>query len=149
VAFKPATLYRMCRSKANLFRGVDIRWWCDPSLPRPQDVPQEERFHFPGGLGDFLAATLEGRAQVTPEPFVGTVEVDDHSRVAWAIAWPEDDEGFCNCHCKTIPTPEGGTHEAGLRAALTRGLKSYGELVQNRRAGQVTGEDVMHGAAVM
>jgi len=149
VAFKPATLYRMCRSKAYLFRGVDIRWWCDPSLPRPQDVPQEERFHFPGGLGDFLAATLEGRAQVTPEPFVGTVEVDDHSRVEWAIAWPEDDEGFCNSYCNTIPTPEGGTHEAGLRAALTRGLKSYGELVQNRRAGQVTGEDVMHGAAVM
>ncbi|HEX2265628.1 MAG TPA: ATP-binding protein, partial [Solirubrobacterales bacterium] len=146
---KPATIYRMCRSKAYLFRGVEIRWWCDPTLPRPENVPQEDRLHFPGGLSDYLAATLEGRATVTPKAFVGSVEQDDHTRVEWAIAWPEDDEGFCNSYCNTIPTPDGGTHEAGLRTALTRALKAYGELVQNRRAAQVTGEDLMLGAAVM
>jgi len=147
--FQPARLYRLARSKAYLFRGVEIRWWCDPVLPRPEDVPQEDKLHFPGGLQDYLAASLDGQDCLTPKPFAGEAELGDHGRVEWAIAWPQDDEGFCHSYCNTIPTPEGGTHEAGLRNALTRSLKAYGELTQNRRAAQVTGEDVMSGASVL
>jgi topoisomerase-4 subunit B len=147
--FKPAVLYRMARSKAYLFRGVEIRWICDPAIPRPEGVPQEERLHFPGGLADYLAASLADRATLTPKPFIGEVEFQDGGRVEWAMAWPEDEDAFCHSYCNTVPTPEGGSHEAGLRSALTRGLKAYGELVGNRRAGQVTGEDIMTGAAVL
>ena len=147
--FKPALLYRMARSKAYLFRGVEIRWLCDPALPRPEGVPQEERLHFPGGLADYLAANLADRATLTPKPFLGEVEFAEGGRVEWAMAWPEDEDAFCHSYCNTIPTPEGGSHEAGLRSALTRSLKAYGELVGNRRAAQVTGDDVMAGAAVL
>ena len=147
--FKPAVLYRMARSKAYLFRGVEIRWICDPAVPRPEGVPQEERLHFPGGLADYLAASLADRATLTPKPFIGEVEFQDGGRVEWAMAWPEDEDAFCHSYCNTVPTPEGGSHEAGLRSALTRGLKAYGELVGNRRAGQVAGEDIMTGAAVL
>jgi topoisomerase IV subunit B len=122
-AFRPATLYRMARSKAYLFRGVEIRWSCDASLPRPDEIPAEARLHFPGGLG-------------------GSVE--------WAVAWPDDeDDGFCHSYCNTIPTVEGGTHEAGLRNALTRGLKAHSELIGNKRIAQATGEDVTTGAAML
>jgi len=148
--FKPAPLYRMARSKAYLFRGVEIRWWCDPALPRPDDVPQEERLHFPGGLADYLASLLDGRGMVTPRPFAGEAEFpDEGGRVEWAIAWPEDLEGACSSYCNTVPTAEGGTHEAGLRSALTRSLKAYGELTSNRRAAQIAPEDVMTGAVVI
>jgi topoisomerase-4 subunit B len=149
VHFRPAILYRMARSKAYLFRGVEIRWLCDPALPRPADVPQDAKLHFPGGLADYLAASLEGRDTVTPKPFVGEVEFPEAGRVEWAIAWPEDEESLCHSYCNTVPTPQGGSHEAGLRQALTRSLKAYGELVANRRAAQVTGDDVMVGAAVL
>src|SRR5579883_503091 len=147
--FKPATLYRLARSKAYLFRGVEIRWWCDPKLPLPEGIPQEERLHFPGGLADYLAATLETRATLTPRPFLGEQEFQEGGRVEWAIAWPEDQEGFASFYCNTVPTPEGGTHEAGLRAALTRSLKAYGELTNNRRAQQITAEDVTQGAVIL
>ncbi len=148
--FKPAPLYRMARSKAYLFRGVEIRWWCDPSLPRPDDVPQEERLHFPGGLADYLASLLDGRDTLTPRPFAGEAEFPDaDGRVEWAIAWPEDLEGACSSYCNTVPTADGGTHEAGLRSALTRSLKAYGELTNNRRAAQIAPEDVMTGAVVI
>jgi topoisomerase-4 subunit B len=151
--FRPAILYRMARSKAYLFRGVEIRWSCDPSLPRPADVPAEARLHFPGGLGDFLAASLADRVLLTPRPFVGQADFPDGSgggSVEWAVAWPEDeDDGLCHSYCNTIPTPEGGTHEAGLRNALTRGIKSYGELIGNRRIAQATAEDVISGAAML
>jgi len=147
--FKPAPIYRMARGKAYLFRGVEIRWWCDPALPRPDDVPQEEVLHFPGGLGDFLNAVLEGRETVTPRAFQGEAELNGSGRVEWAIAWPVDHEGSCASFCNTVPTPEGGTHEAGLRAAITRALKGYGELTENRRAQQIAPEDVMEGAAVI
>jgi topoisomerase IV subunit B len=147
--FKPTLLYRMARAKAYLFRGVEIRWWCDPALPRPEDVPQEERLHFPGGLADYLAATLEGRETLTPRPFTGEAEFPEGGRVEWAIAWPADLEGFLSSYCNTVPTPEGGTHEAGLRSALNRSLKAYGELTGNRRAAQIAPEDVMTGAVII
>jgi topoisomerase IV subunit B len=150
LGFRPATLYRMARSKAYLFRGLEIRWSCDPSLPLPQGVPAEARLHFPGGLGDFLAASLDGRAMLTPRPFVGQADLAEGGKVEWAVAWPEDEEaGFGHSYCNTIPTPEGGTHEAGLRSALLRGIKGYGELAGNRRVAQATGEDVTGGAAML
>ncbi|HEX5317769.1 MAG TPA: DNA topoisomerase IV subunit B [Stellaceae bacterium] len=149
-AFRPATLYRMARSKAYLFRGVEIRWSCDPALPRPDGVPQEARLHFPNGLGDFLAASLDGSAVLTPRPFAGQVALADGGSVEWAVTWPEDDDdAFCHSYCNTIPTPEGGTHETGLRNALTRGIKGYGELTANRRIAQATGEDATAGAAML
>jgi topoisomerase-4 subunit B len=147
--FRAATLYRLARSKAYLFRGVEIRWRCEAGVLRPGDVPEEEVFHFPGGLADYLASALEGRATLTPTPFLGEASFEDERRVEWAIAWPEDGDGFASTYCNTVPTPLGGTHEAGLRAALTRALKDYGEMVANRRAAQVTADDIMAGAAVM
>src|SRR6266849_443969 len=147
--FRPALLYRMARSKAYLFRGVEIHWSCDPTLPRPEEVPEKRKLHFPGGLADFLAAAIAGRATLTPKPFLGEVELPDGGRVEWAIAWPEDEEAFCHSYCNTIPTPEGGSHETGLRGALTRSLKAYGELIGNRQAAQITGDDIMVGAAVL
>jgi topoisomerase-4 subunit B len=150
LGFRPATLYRMARSKAYLFRGVEIRWSCDPSIPRPEGVPAEARLHFPGGLGEFLAASLEGHAMLLPRPFVGRVELPEGASVEWGVAWPEDDEeGFIHSYCNTIPTPEGGTHEIGLRTALLRGAKGYGELAGNRRIAQATGEDVTAGTAIL
>jgi topoisomerase-4 subunit B len=157
-SFRPALLYRMARSKAYLFRGVEIRWRCDPSLPRPEGVPMEARLHFPGGLGDFLAASLAGRELLTPRPFLGQADFPDGGpgggsgggSVEWAVVWPEDEEdGFCHSYCNTIPTPEGGTHEAGLRNALTRGIKACGELIGNRRIAQATGDDVTAGVAML
>jgi topoisomerase IV subunit B len=150
VGFRPAVLYRMARSKAYLFRGLEIRWSCDPRLPRPEGVPSEARLHFPGGLGDFLAASLEGETLLAQRPFVGGADFPGGGRVEWAVAWPEDEEsGFCHSYCNTIPTPEGGTHEAGLKNALLRGLKGYGELTGNRRAAQATAEDATGSAALL
>ena len=149
--FQPARLYRMARSKAYLYRGVEIRWHCAPSLlGRGEETPAEAVLHFPGGLGDFLAATLEGRQTVTSTPFSGEAKLpEDKGRLEWAIAWPADGEGFLNSYCNTVPTPEGGTHEAGLRSGLTRSLKAYGELTGNRKAAQITPEDVVGGAVMM
>jgi len=149
--FQPARLYRMARSKAYLFRGVEIRWHCAEALiGKDDETPAEAVLHFPGGLGDFLAASLEGRQTVTSTPFVGEAKLpDDKGRLEWAIAWPVDGEGFLNSYCNTVPTPEGGTHEAGLRSGLTRSLRAYGELVGNRKAGQITPEDVCGGAGMM
>jgi topoisomerase IV subunit B len=149
-AFRPAPLYRMARSKAYLFRGVEIRWSCAPSLPRPDGVPAEARLHFPGGLGDFLATSLADKPMLTPRPFLGQVSFPDGGNVEWAVSWSDDEEdAFSHSYCNTIPTTEGGTHEAGLRAALVRGIKAHAELIGNRRIAQATGDDVTAGAAML
>ncbi|KAB0570630.1 MULTISPECIES: DNA topoisomerase IV subunit B [Brucella] len=148
--FDPHRLYRMARSKAYLFGGVEIRWSCDPALLDPKkETPEKAVFHFPGGLKDYLSASLGKEHQVTREIFAGRTEKQGgHGAVEWAVSWYGGD-GFVNSYCNTIPTGDGGTHEAGLRIALTRGLKAYAELTNNKRASIITTDDVMISAAAM
>ena len=150
-AFSPSRLYRLCRSKAYLFRGVEIRWTCDPSLLKgaKDETPAEAVLHFPGGLRDSLQADVGERALVLPQPWTGEADLpagaDGQSagRVEWAASWVEDGEGFVHSYCNTIPTTQGGTHEAGFRAALMKGLRAWGEHRGNRRAAQVVPDDVL------
>ena len=147
--FKPARLFKMARSKAYLFGGVEIRWSCDPSLIKDDTAP-EAVFHFPGGLKDYLASEIEGQTLVTKDIFAGNVEREGkHGSVEWAVAWVGDADGFCRSYCNTIPTSEGGTHENGFRSALSKSLREFGERVGNRKAAQITAEDVMGTAAAM
>ncbi|MDY8110368.1 DNA topoisomerase IV subunit B [Fulvimarina sp. 2208YS6-2-32] len=147
--FDPARVYRMARSKAYLFGGVEIRWQCDPKLlPADSEIPARDTFHFPGGLKDYLDTSI-GKDRITSQIFAGRTEkVSGHGAVEWAVAWTPDD-GSIRSYCNTIPTPEGGTHETGLRAVLLRGLKAFAELSGNKRASVVTGDDVMSTASGM
>ena len=150
--FKPARLYRMARSKAYLYRGVEIRWSC--AAERAGETPTKAVFHFPNGLADFLAERLADVETVTPEPFSGRIERHaEGGAVEWAVAWTGagfgEADGFMQSYCNTVPTPEGGTHEAGFRAALTRGLKAYADLVNEKRGGLITAEDVIANAGAL
>ncbi len=149
--FKPATMFRMARSKAYLYSGVEIRWHCDPSLIKGEDnTPAEATLHFPGGLADYLTSSLEGRATLTSNLFSGSADLpDNQGRVEWAVGWTEDGQGASSSYCNTIPTPQGGTHESGMRSALLRGLRAYGELIGNRRAAAITGDEAFGDASVM
>ncbi|HVM38030.1 MAG TPA: DNA topoisomerase IV subunit B [Sphingomicrobium sp.] len=152
--FEPARLYRLARSKAYLFAGVEIRWRCDPALASAE-VPEQAVFQFPGGLADHLAEQLGERPCVTNQPFSGRQDFppdpggEPQGRVEWAVAWPLYSDGAESYYCNTIPTPDGGTHEAGLRAALTKGVRAFGELVGNKRAKDITADDVMGGIELM
>lgn len=151
-AFKPQRLFKMTRSKAYLFGGVEIRWNCAPDLLKGiEDVPAEATFHFPGGLKDYLAAAIHADTLVHPDIFSGKSGRNGaHGACEWAVAWTADADGFLSSYTNTVPTPDGGTHESGLRSALLRGLKDHAERVgQGKRAASITSEDVMVGAAVM
>ena len=194
--FKPEILYKLARSKAYLFRGVEIRWSCplikddthatteaSPNAAISEDdqitpasaiensdatldentaeadskktskdtIPANDVFKFPNGLLDFLKVEIEGKQQVTMEPFAGLVELaDSKSKVEFAICWPYSSGlGFTSSYCNTIPTPLGGTHENGMRTALARGLRGYGELVGNKKAANITAEDAVGGACML
>jgi|CXWL01.1.fsa_nt_gi topoisomerase-4 subunit B len=152
-AFKPARLFQMARSKAYLQRGVQIRWKCDASRIK-DDTPAEAVLHFPNGLADFLAALVKDKRAVCNEPFVGRSEKNGpHGRVEWAVAWIADGfgetDGFLRSYCNTIYTPDGGFHEAGLRAALSKGLRAYAELRNNKKAALITQEDVVNTGAAL
>ena len=147
--FRAERLFRLCRSKAYLYRGVEIRWRSDASLVSG-DTPAEAVLHFPGGLSDFLASAVEGKPAVVPAPFAGTTEFPNSAgRCEWAITWLDQSDGFLSTYANTIPTPQGGTHEAGLRGALLKGLRAYGEMKKEKRAAGITAEDILGGMAGM
>ncbi|MBV9556013.1 MAG: DNA topoisomerase IV subunit B, partial [Pseudolabrys sp.] len=150
--FDPARLFKMARSKAYLFGGVEVRWHCAKELlPKDGSVPEKATFHFAEGLKDYLASNLEGATLVHPDIFTGSAgKTGSHGACEWAVAWTADADGFLNSYCNTIPTPDGGTHESGLRTALLRGLKDHAERVGlDKRAAPMTSEDVMVGAGCM
>ncbi|MAE52303.1 MAG: DNA topoisomerase IV subunit B [Micavibrio sp.] len=150
-SFKPAWLYKMVRSKAYLYSGVEIRWKCDADLLEPDSkIPAEEVIRFPGGLKDFLDSSMKERKTVTIDSFHGKADLPDgHGRLEFAITWPTDGEGFSHSYCNTIPTPQGGTHESGLRTALARGIRNYGDMTGVKKTSMITAEDVVGGAAVV
>jgi topoisomerase-4 subunit B len=149
--FEPARVFRMARSKAYLFGGVEIRWSCDGALVKGTDVPEKMVFRFPGGLRDYLAGDLDGHTLVHADIFSGRIQkAGGHGSVEWAVAWVADGDGGISSYCNTIPTPDGGTHENGLRTVLLKGLKDHAERSgQGKRAGIVTGDDVITGCAAM
>jgi len=154
--FKAARLFRMARAKAYLQPGVEIRWKCDPSLVKELDsVAHEAVFHFPGGLGDFLKETLGTKVTVTSDIFAGrSKKSEGHGRVEWAISWSPEGYGeadsFVRSYCNTVPTLGGGTHEAGLRAAVTKGLRAYADIAgMGKKTAHVTPDDVMFGAGAL
>ncbi|NRA31291.1 MAG: DNA topoisomerase IV subunit B [Parvularculaceae bacterium] len=159
-AFKPARLFRMAKAKAYLFGGVEIRWSCDPEALKGDDkTPTKEVLRFDNGLRDYLASIIGERPIVTAEAFSGRVQKEGgHGTIEWAIAWgpagfeaPSGQmaDGFTSSYCNTVPTPEGGTHEQGLRQALTRGLRAYAEMTGNKKASTFTAEDVLGTAAAV
>ncbi len=149
--FKPGWLYQMARSKAYLYSGVEIRWKCDPSIiPEDSAVKTEETFKFPNGLLDYLEASMGERKTIIPKPFAGKADLPDgEGRVEYAITWPTAIDGFSHSYCNTVPTPMGGTHESGLRTALSRGLRAYGEMTGVKKTNLITADDVMGGAAIL
>jgi topoisomerase-4 subunit B len=148
--FKPARLLKMVRSKAYLFSGVEIRW---KSAIDDGETPTEATFHFPGGLSDYLTETIGASATYTDAPFAGKVEFQPKfgvpGSVEWAITWTPARDGFIQSYCNTVPTPEGGTHEAGFWAAILKGVKAYGELVGNKKAANITRDDLTSGGCAL
>ena len=148
--FKPARMLKMVRSKAYLFSGVEIRWKSEIS---DGETLQEAVFHFPGGLSDYLRETLGGATTYADKPFAGTVDFQEKfnvpGKVEWAINWTPARDGFIQSYCNTVPTPEGGTHEAGFWAAILKGMRAYGELSNNKKATQITREDLIAGGCAL
>ncbi len=150
--FQPGRLYKLCRSKAYLFRGVRIRWACDPSLIVGTDIPAEIEIHYPGGLRDSLEADLGGKTPVVPlwageANFPTNAAGERAGRMEGALAWLEEGESGLSSYCNTVPTPQGGTHEAGFRAALLKGLRGWGEQRGTKKATAITADDAMAGLA--
>ena len=148
--FKPARLLKMVRSKAYLFSGVEIRW---KSAISDGETPQEATFHFPGGLADYLRETLGSATTYAENPFAGTVDFQERfgvpGKVEWAINWTPARDGFIQSYCNTVPTPEGGTHEGGFWAAILKGIRAYGELAGNRKAKEITRDDLITGGCAL
>lgn len=148
--FKPARLLKMVRSKAYLFSGVEIRW---KSAIKDGETPTEATFHFPGGLADYLTETLGKAATYADAPFAGLVDFKEKfgvpGKVEWAINWTPSRDGFIQSYCNTVPTPEGGTHEAGFWAAILKGIRAYGELINNKKASSITREDLTTGGCAL
>jgi topoisomerase-4 subunit B len=152
--WRPSRLYAMARSKAYLSRAAEIRWECDPKLLKDDDkTPAEAVLHYPNGLADMMKVEAEGATLVLPEAFTDRVDLDGGGAVEWAIVWSANGfgeaDGFTRSYCNTIPTPEGGTHEAGMRSALTKALRAYGEMVNNKKTGMITADDVLGTAGAL
>ncbi|MDD7973332.1 DNA topoisomerase IV subunit B [Roseinatronobacter alkalisoli] len=148
--FRPARMLKMVRSKAYLFSGVEIRW--KSAIP-DGDTPMEATFHFPGGLADYLNEQLTGNVTYSDKPFAGKVSFQEKfnqpGSVEWAINWTPVRDGFVQSYCNTVPTPEGGTHEQGFWAAVLKGIRAYGELANNKKAAQITREDMAAGGCAL
>lgn len=155
--FKPVKIYRMARAKSFLSRGVRIDWNCNPELlTEDMNIPAQTTFYYPNGVADFLDEKTRDKPRIMPKIFNGTVDFpDDSGRVEWALTFLTDengaasDDGFFASYCNTIATIDGGTHENGFKAAITKGIKAYGDKVGNKSAASIISDDVFDSVAAI
>ena len=155
--FKPVKIYRMARAKSFLSRGVKIDWHCNQELlTEDMNIPTDTTFYYPGGVADFLDEKTREKPRILPKIFSGSIDFpDDSGRVEWALTVLTDengaasDDGFFASYCNTIATIDGGTHETGFKAAITKGIKAYGEKVNNKSAATIIGDDVFDSIAAI
>ena len=155
--FKPIKIYRMARAKSFLSRGVKVEWHCNPALiTEDMNIPADKEFYYPNGVADFVAEKTDSKPRILPKIFSGSIDFpDDSGRVEWALTVLTDengaasDDGFFASYCNTIATIDGGTHENGFKAAITKGLKAYGEKVNNKSAASIISEDVFDSVAAI
>jgi topoisomerase-4 subunit B len=148
--FKPARLMKMARSKAYLFSGVEIRWKSAIPTATPRKRPRSTS---PAGSRITSPSRWTARPPMPSGPSPGKVEFQERfgepGQVEWAINWTPSRDGFIQSYCNTVPTPEGGTHEQGFWAAILKGIRAYGELANNRKAAQITREDLVSGGCAL
>lgn len=155
--FKPIKIYRMARAKSFLSRGVRVDWICNPELlTEDMNIPAQTEFYYPNGVADFLDEKTREKPRIMPKIFSGTVDFPDASgRVEWALIFLTDengaasDDGFFSSYCNTIATIDGGTHETGFKSAITKGIKAYGEKVNNKSAASIISDDVFDSVAAI
>jgi topoisomerase-4 subunit B len=143
VKFNIERLYSFCKSKAYLFAGIEIRWSCDESIANESNVPTSEVFNFSKGLEDFLTNEVKDSSFVAQESFIGKKEKDSkNNSIEWAVNWSMSSDGFLNSYCNTVPTPDGGTHELGLKNGLLKALRTHSERVGNKKGLSITSDDL-------
>ena len=155
--FKPVKIYRMARAKSFLSHGVRVDWICNPELlTDDMNIPAQTEFYYPNGVADFLDEKTRDKPRILPKIFSGAVDFpDDSGRVEWALTFLTDengaasDDGFFASYCNTIATIDGGTHESGFKSAITRGIKAYGDKVNNKSAQSIISDDVFDSVAAI
>jgi topoisomerase-4 subunit B len=146
---KPSKVFDLAKSKAYLYKGVEIHWKCDPEILNDPKIPEESIIHFPNGIKDYLGSKVSMDNLINGEIFFGEASSQDKTKLEWAIAWKSEGDGFIQSYCNTIPTPLGGTHEQGLRSALLRAFRSYGEVIGGKKINQIAIEDILESACIV
>ena len=141
--FNVKKLYNFSKSKAYLFAGVEIRWFCDSSLSKNENIPEKDVFKFSKGLIDLLKNEVDEKLSLLTEIFSGVREKDKNNlSFEWAVNWSLGNNAFLNSYCNTVPTPSGGTHELGLKNGLLKAIRSHGDRTGNKISNKITTDDI-------
>jgi DNA gyrase subunit B len=137
--FDASRVRETLEAKSYLHRGLRI-------VLRDEGAKTKEELHHPNGIAEFLDKLLEvrGKRAVHAQPFL--IERDDPIRLEVALTWTEASDDLVKCYANGIPTPSGGTHESGLRQALSRAIRDYmGQHKLAPKGVTISSEDIREG----
>ncbi len=148
--FNPIKIFNMLESKAYLFKGVQINWTCEETLLRTNNtLPSSKKLCYINGILDYMKQKTSSIPFFTSSFFHGNVKIDDET-VEWVVSWLADHQtGFTETFCNTVHTPLGGTHETGLRLAMTKGIRNFAEQRGFKKANEILYDDLMVSTATI
>ena len=118
-----AALVQLLRSKAVLLPGCEVDY-------RNEKSGADEHWKYEGGLKEYLLSEL--KADPLIEPFEASGFADEHTEgysagegASWVVCWTAEGPLTRESYVNLIPTPQGGTHESGLKDGLFQAMRAF------------------------
>ena len=139
--FVPKKLYNFINMKAVLVGGTTINFKIDKELIK-DNTPNNKSFFYKKGIEDYFQLEYANNSKLFEKNFLLKSKIKDNENFETLISFNTNENSSLMSYCNTIETPDGGSHENGIRNGILKAIKLYGQKNQFSKISNINHSDI-------